>query len=113
LNPEFFKAPPSRTRSDLTQRLGAIMNPARTHPEEFSHMRHPTPTRESTKVDLDDPSPTKNVTLQIDISDEEDYESGSDEEESPPPIQSTRFHKMTTRAAKLTPAKTAGKAPES
>jgi len=59
-----------------------------------------------------DPSLVKDVALQIDVSDEEEYEtrSESDEEESPPPIQSNPSHKMKTQIAKLTLSKTTTKA---
>jgi len=68
-------------------------------------------------VDLDEPSLAKDVVVeQIDDSKEEDYKTGSktyEDEESPPPIQSTLTCKVMTRSAKLTPPKVAIKAPAS
>lgn len=74
------------------------------------------PARESTRVDLSNPSPTKDVALQIDVLDEDEYKSGSgsdEEDESPPLIKSMLSHKVTTRSSKSTLAKTAIKAPTS
>jgi len=89
-----------------------MMNPTQNHLEEFSHMRQPTPTRESTKVDLGEPSLAKDVVMeQI-----EDYKTGSgtdEDDESPPPIQSTPICKVLTQSAKSTPAKAAIMAPTS
>ena len=84
---------------------------------EFAQMRQATPRKESTRMDLDVPSPTDEVVVEeIDESKEEEYETeaATDDDDLLPAIESTPTRKVMPRSAiKLTPPKAVVRAPAS
>jgi hypothetical protein len=95
---------------ELSERIGGLLNPARSHPEEFEHMaEEQQPRKEIEPIVLDETSLGEEIerdVTQIDKSEEEEYRTGSEDEEEEGDYSPPEFRKIQTRAAlRMTPAK--------
>jgi hypothetical protein len=115
---DFLRNPGRTSTSSFAERIGGLLNPARSHPEDFEHMKPPQEPKQSKppaggkspivldteeEDDEEGEEEEKEIT-QIDKSEEEEYHTETEEEDddSPPELK-----KMRTRAAvKSTPVKT-------
>jgi hypothetical protein len=113
---EPLSTPHIQARGQLIEKIGGLLNPAQSHPEEFEHMlEEQQPRKEIEPIVLDETSPgeeNEREITQIEKSEEEEYRTGSvdeDEEEaeySPPEIQKIQ----TQVVLRMTPIKTTPKA---